>query len=74
MMLLSRINRLEQRHTSGNPLEVLTDEEWEAAIEALNKTSRRSNRIVRGGDGRHTRRHERGATSCLGGAHQIGER
>ena len=37
MMLLSRISRLEQRHTSGHPLEVFTDEEWEAAIEALNK-------------------------------------
>lgn len=37
MMLLSRVNRLEQRHSSGNPLKELTDDEIEAAIEELNK-------------------------------------
>ena len=37
MMLLSRVNRLEQRHPLGNPLEELTDEELEAGIEALNQ-------------------------------------
>ena len=37
MMLLSRVNRLEQRHTSGNPLAALTDDELNAAIEALNQ-------------------------------------
>jgi hypothetical protein len=37
MMLLSRVNRLEQRHSSGNPLEELTDDELETAIEALNQ-------------------------------------
>ena len=37
MMLLSRVNRLEQRDSSGNPLEDLTDDEVEAAINELNK-------------------------------------
>jgi hypothetical protein len=37
MMLLSRVNRLEQRHTSGDPLEGLTDEELDEAINALNQ-------------------------------------
>jgi hypothetical protein len=37
MILLSRVNRLEQRHSSGNPFDDLTDDEIEAAIEALNK-------------------------------------
>ena len=37
MILLSRVNRLEQRHASGSPLEALTDDELEAAIEALNQ-------------------------------------
>ena len=37
MMLLARVSRLEQDHTSGNPLEQLTDEELEAGIEALNQ-------------------------------------
>ena len=35
MMLLSRVNRLEQRHTSGNPFEALTDDELEAAIASV---------------------------------------
>jgi hypothetical protein len=35
MMLLSRVNRLEQRHTSGNPLKALTDDELEAAIASV---------------------------------------
>jgi hypothetical protein len=37
MMLLSRVNRLEQRHTSGDPSEGLTDEELDEAINALNQ-------------------------------------
>jgi hypothetical protein len=37
MMLLSRVNRLEQRHASGDPLEGLTDEELDEAINALNQ-------------------------------------
>jgi hypothetical protein len=35
MMLQSRVSRLEQKHTSGNPLDALTDEELEAAIRAV---------------------------------------
>ncbi|MEW9838751.1 hypothetical protein, partial [Mesorhizobium marinum] len=32
-----RVSRLEQRHGGGNPLDDLTDEELEEAIEALNQ-------------------------------------
>ena len=35
MMLISRINHLERRHTSGNPLAALTDDELEAAIASV---------------------------------------